>query len=96
MKNHAFEVVIESGSVRGRARLREDIRAGFEAIERGEYDDYDENTTKDLAADIKARGRVALALGKTALKGSEDDIAQARREMSGNAVVDSRASHTQS
>ena len=43
------------------AGLLEDIRAGFEAIERGEYDDYDEHTTKDLAANIKARGRLALA-----------------------------------
>ena len=31
----------------GREALRADIRAGFAAIERGEYEDYDERTTKD-------------------------------------------------
>jgi putative addiction module CopG family antidote len=46
---------------KGRAALRADIRAGFEAIERGEYEDYDERTTKDLAEDIKRRGRQRLA-----------------------------------
>jgi len=45
----------------GREALRADIRAGFEAIERGEYEDYDERTTKDLAEDIKRRGRQRLA-----------------------------------
>ena len=47
-----------------KAALQEDIRAGFEAIERGEYEDYDEHTIKDLASDIKARGRVALSKEK--------------------------------
>ena len=42
-------------------RLRADIRAGFDAIDRGEYEDYDEHTTKDLAADVKKRGRQRLA-----------------------------------
>ena len=41
--------------------LRRDIRIGFEAIERGEYEDYDETTTAKLAADIKSRGRRRLA-----------------------------------
>jgi len=45
----------------GREALRADIRAGFAAIERGEYEDYDERTTKDLAEDIKRRGRQRLA-----------------------------------
>ena len=40
--------------------LRRDIQAGFDAIDRGEYDEYDENTTKDLANAIKARGRKRL------------------------------------
>jgi antitoxin ParD1/3/4 len=43
------------------ARLRADIRTGFDAIDRGEYDDYDERTTKHLAEDIKKRGRQRLA-----------------------------------
>ena len=37
--------------------LRRDVRAGFAAIDRGEYEEYDENTTKGLATAIKARGR---------------------------------------
>ena len=44
----------------GRTALRTDIRAGFEAIELGEYEDYNERTTKDLAEDIKRRGRQRL------------------------------------
>jgi len=42
------------------AQLRADIRAGFDAIDRGEYDDYDERTTTRLADDIKRRGRRRL------------------------------------
>lgn len=41
--------------------LRRDVRAGFEAAERGEYEDYDENSTPDLAEGIKQRGRQLLA-----------------------------------
>ena len=41
--------------------LRRDVRQGFEAIERGEYDEFDEKTTKKLASDIKARGLRRLA-----------------------------------
>jgi antitoxin ParD1/3/4 len=37
--------------------LRRDIRAGFEALDRGEYEEYNETTTKGLATAIKARGR---------------------------------------
>jgi hypothetical protein len=43
------------------AQLRGDIRTGFDAIDRGEYDDYDQHTTKQLAEDIKTRGRQRLA-----------------------------------
>ena len=47
------------------AQLRADVRAGFEAIERGEYEEHDEHTTKKLAEDIKRRGRQRLvAAGK--------------------------------
>jgi antitoxin ParD1/3/4 len=41
--------------------LRRDVRAGFEQIERGDYEQYDEHTTRNLAEDIKARGRQRLA-----------------------------------
>jgi antitoxin ParD1/3/4 len=43
------------------AKLRADIRAGFESIDRGDYEDYDEHTTKSLSEDIKKRGRQRLA-----------------------------------
>jgi antitoxin ParD1/3/4 len=43
------------------AQLRAEIRAGFDDVERGEYDEYDEHTTKQLAEDIKSRGRRRLA-----------------------------------
>ena len=41
--------------------LRRDIRAGFEAVERGDYSDYDEDTIHELSDDVKARGRKRLA-----------------------------------
>ena len=49
------------------SRLRSDIGAGFDAIRRGEYDDYDEHTTRRLADNIKKRGRqrVGKVLEKT-------------------------------
>jgi len=40
--------------------LRRDIRAGFEAVERGEFTDYDESTIHELGAPVKARGRQRL------------------------------------
>ena len=43
------------------AQLRAQVRVGFDAIERGEYETYDESTTKELAQDIKRRGRKRLA-----------------------------------
>jgi len=43
------------------AQLRGDIRVGFEAINRAEYEDYDKHTTKSLAKDIKKRGRQRFA-----------------------------------
>ena len=42
-------------------QLRAQVRAGFDAIERGEFETYDESTTKKLAEDIKRRGRKRLA-----------------------------------
>ena len=36
------------------------VRAGLEQIERGEYEEYDERTTRNLAKDIKTRGRRKL------------------------------------
>jgi antitoxin ParD1/3/4 len=44
--------------------LRVEIRAGFEAIARCEYDEYDAASTPALAADIKRRGRERLEATK--------------------------------
>lgn len=41
--------------------LRRDVRAGFEAVDRGEYSDYDESNIRELAERVKARGRKRLA-----------------------------------
>ncbi len=43
-----------------REMLRRDIRSGFEAIARGEFEEHDRKTTKALAADIKRRGKQRL------------------------------------
>jgi hypothetical protein len=40
---------------------RREIRHGFEAVERGEYRDYDLTNVKKLAERVKARGRKRLA-----------------------------------
>ena len=47
-----------------KAQLRAQVRAGFDAIERGEFETYDESTTNGLADDIKRRGRKRLALAR--------------------------------
>jgi len=41
--------------------LRHDIRSGFDAVERGEFTDYDGGTVKELADRVKDRGRKRLA-----------------------------------
>ena len=41
--------------------LRRDIRAGFEAVDRGEFTDYDESNVQELAERVKTRGRKRLA-----------------------------------
>jgi len=41
--------------------LRRDVRAGFEAIKRGKYTDYDATTIQKLADRVNARGRKRLA-----------------------------------
>jgi antitoxin ParD1/3/4 len=45
----------------GAETLRRDVRAGLEALERGDCDEYDAGDIRSLAADIKARGRAKLA-----------------------------------
>ena len=41
--------------------LRRDIAAGFEAVDRGDYTDYDTADVKRLAQRVKTRGRKRLA-----------------------------------
>ena len=50
--------------------LRRDVRAGFEAVEHGEYSEFDERNIKELAERIKARGRERLDAeeGKTSAR----------------------------
>ncbi len=43
--------------------LRRDVRAGFEAVERGEFSEYDASNIKELADRIEMRGRKRLAKG---------------------------------
>lgn len=43
------------------AALRREIGVGLKQLDRGEYIEYDEQTTKDLAGEIKRRGRERLA-----------------------------------
>jgi len=43
--------------------LRRDIRAGLEAFEQGDFEEYDAEDVQSLAADIKARGRVRSSTG---------------------------------
>ena len=40
--------------------IRRDIRAGFEAVERGEYADYDATNVSKLAERVKRRGKKRL------------------------------------
>ncbi len=40
--------------------LRNDIREGFDAVDRGEFTDYDALNVKELAERVKARGRGRL------------------------------------
>ena len=41
--------------------LRTDIRAGFEAVDRGEFTDYNRSNVQQLAERVKTRGRKRLA-----------------------------------
>jgi antitoxin ParD1/3/4 len=46
--------------------LRRDVRAGFEAVERGKFSDYDDSNIRELADRVKRRGRKRL--GKDGIK----------------------------
>src|SRR5258707_15756254 len=41
--------------------LRRDIRAGFDAVDRGHFTDYDQSNIKELADRVKDRGRKRLS-----------------------------------
>jgi antitoxin ParD1/3/4 len=45
----------------GQGALRREVQEGFAQIDRGEYEEFDENTIKDLVADIASRGKKRLA-----------------------------------
>ena len=40
--------------------LRRDVRAGFEAVERGDFTEYDESSIRELSNRVQARGRQRL------------------------------------
>jgi len=40
--------------------LRRDVSAGFEAVERGEFTEYEQSNIKELADRVKERGRRRL------------------------------------
>jgi antitoxin ParD1/3/4 len=40
--------------------LQREVRAGFNAVERGEFTEYDESSIGDLADRVKARGQQRL------------------------------------
>ena len=41
--------------------LRKEIQPALEALDRGEYTEYDETSLRDMLEDVKARGRIRLA-----------------------------------
>ena len=47
--------------ITGLQKLRSEVQLGLTAAERGDYKEYDEHTTKQLADQIKTRGRARLA-----------------------------------
>ena len=48
--------------------LREDIHAGFEAVDHGEFTDYDDTDVHKLADRVRTRGRKRLADEELKLK----------------------------
>jgi antitoxin ParD1/3/4 len=48
--------------------LRRDIHAGFEAVDRGEFTDFDQSSLHKLADRVKTRGRKRLADDELKLK----------------------------
>ena len=41
--------------------LRKELQPSLEALDRGEYTEYDETALRDMIEDVKARGRIRLA-----------------------------------
>lgn len=67
--NNASEVVREALRLMEQRELedtRRAVAAGIEAIERGDYKEYSADGLKELATEIKARGRKLLALRHSA------------------------------
>lgn len=51
-----------------RLALRRHIRAGFDAVERGEHADFDAATVREIGERVKHKGRKRLAGEKTDTK----------------------------
>ncbi len=62
LANHAASALLDELTDAERTSIRERVRAGFAAIERGEYSDYTgRHGLARLAAAVKSRGRKRLA-----------------------------------
>ena len=48
--------------------LRRDVRAGFEAVDRGEYSDYNASTIHELADRVKLRGKERLSAARAKIR----------------------------
>ncbi len=64
-------------SERKRGFLRRDVQVGLEALERGEYEEYDTDDIQQLASEIKTRGRERLMALAAVSKSSESSMADA-------------------
>ena len=51
--------------------LRREVRAGFAAVEQGQFTEYDESTVSALAAQVKSRGRHRLASAQSSSPGTK-------------------------
>jgi antitoxin ParD1/3/4 len=67
MYQTASEVVREGLRLlkdRDQRELRADVRAGFDAVDRGEYTEYTSASIRTLASQVKARGREKVGPAK--------------------------------
>ncbi len=65
LSQEEYQILIEKIQKQQKiASLKQDIAAGIQQLQNGEYTEYDENTLPSLITSIKARGRERLHLTK--------------------------------